>query len=172
MWFNPTAVPASRRAAPARRRLGAIVVLAVAAAGFGGCATIDKYTPSWRSFGVYKIDINQGNYLSQDQVDKLKVGMTPQQVRMTLGTPLIEFPFTHDRWDYIYEYARQGAVREHRKFTVWFDDAKLARWEGDRMPESVVDLNRSASEKALPVSDGKSWWQKLLDRKSSSSSGG
>ena len=163
-----SAIPASKQAVRARRRLQRAVVLAAAVATLAGCATIDKYTPSWRSLGVYKIDINQGNYLAQDQIDRLQVGMTPQQVRLTLGTPLIEFPFTRDRWDYVYEYTRQGVVREHRKLTVWFDDGKLARWEGDKMPQTVVDLNRSASAKALPMDEGKSWWQKLLDKKSDS----
>lgn len=167
----PTAIPASKRAATAGRRLRVAVAIAVAAAIAAGCASIEKYAPSWRSFGVYKIDINQGNYLAQEQVDRLKVGMTPQQVRLTLGTPLIEYPFTPNRWDYVYEYARQGVVREHRKFTVWFDDGKLARWEGDRMPQTVVELNQSASAKALPMSEGKSWWQKLLDKKSAPGSG-
>ena len=81
--------------------------LCLALVSAGGCATADQYLPSWRSFGVYKIDINQGNYLSQDMVDKLKVGMTPAQVKQVLGTPLVTSPFrpiagitsmnTHDR---------------------------------------------------------------------------
>ena len=50
--------------------------------------------------------------------------------------------FRADRWDYVYEYTRQGRVVEHRKFTVYFVDDKLARWEGDEMPQSVVELNR------------------------------
>ena len=147
----------ARRAA--RVALVALVPLAA------GCATADRYMPSWRSFGVYKIDVNQGNYLSQDMVDKLKVGMTPSQVRQVLGTPLIMSPFRTDRWDYVYEFLRQGQVVEHRNFAVYFADGKLARWEGDQMPQSVVELNRSASAKALP-SDApgeKSAWQRFLD---------
>jgi outer membrane protein assembly factor BamE len=139
--------------------------LALALVAAGGCATADKYLPTWRSLGVYKMDINQGNYLSQDMVDKLKVGMTQTQVRQALGTPLVASPFRADRWDYVYEYTRQGRVTEHRIFTVWFADSKLARWEGDALPETVLDLNRSASAKALP-SDApgeKSAWDRLLD---------
>lgn len=141
----------------------AVLVLAVLAAG--GCATADKYVPSWRSFGVYKIDINQGNYLSQDTVDKLKVGMTQQQVRQLLGTPLVNSPFRPDRWDYVYEYTRQGKIVEHRNFTVHFADSKVTRWEGDEMPETVVELNRSASAKALPSNapGEKSAWDRFLD---------
>jgi outer membrane protein assembly factor BamE len=140
-------------------------VLALAVAGASGCATADRYVPSWRSFGVYKIDVNQGNYLSQDMVDKLNVGMTQQQVRQLLGTPLVASPFRPDRWDYVYEYARQGQVVEHRNFTVWFADSKVARWEGDEMPQSVLELNRSASAKALPsgAPGEKSVWDRFLD---------
>ena len=131
----------------------------------GGCSTVDQYVPTWRSFGVYKIDINQGNYLSQDMVDKLKVGMTQAQVKQVLGTPLITSPFRPDRWDYVYEYTRQGRVIEHRNFAAYFTDGKLARWEGDEMPQSIVELNRSASAKALPTAapGEKSAWDRFLD---------
>jgi len=138
--------------------------LGVVVAAAGGCATADQYMPSWRSFGVYKIDVNQGNYLSQDMVDKLKVGMTLAQVKQVLGTPLVNSPFRPDRWDYVYEYLRQGRVVEHRNFTVYFAENKLARWEGDEMPQSVLELNRSASAKALPTPPGdKSAWDRFLD---------
>ena len=146
----------------AARRVVPGVALAVLVAG---CATADRYAPSWRSFGVYKIDINQGNYLSQDSVDKLKVGMTQAQVRQVLGTPLIASPFRTDRWDYVYEYSHQGRVLEHRNFTVWFADGKLARWEGDKLPETVVELNVSATAKALPSNSEseKNFWDRFLD---------
>ena len=128
-----------------------------------GCATVRDYMPDLSSLGVYKIDINQGNYLSQDMVDKLKVGMTRQQVRLVLGTPLVTSAFRDNRWDYVYEFSRQGKVREHRQFTAWFADDKLARWEGDEMPQSVVELNRSASDKALktPRDDDKGFLERI-----------
>jgi len=155
----PTVLRSFPRAAPR------IVVAAALVALVGGCATADRYVPTWRSFGVYKIDINQGNYLSQDMVDKLKVGMTPAQVKQVLGTPLVNSPFRPDRWDYVYEYSRQGRVVEHRNFTLYFADGKVTRWEGDEMPESIVELNRSASAKALPSSapGEKSAWERFLD---------
>src|SRR5579864_544173 len=143
-----------------------VVPLALVAMFLAACAAADRYTPSWRSLGVYKIDINQGNYLSQDTVDKLKVGMTQPQVKQLLGTPLVTSPFRADRWDYVYEFSRLGQVVEHRNFTVYFADGKVTRWEGDKMPESVVDLNRSASAKALPatnVNGDKSFWERFLD---------
>jgi outer membrane protein assembly factor BamE len=143
-----------------------VAPLALVAMLLAACATADRYVPSWRSLGVYKIDINQGNYLSQDAVDKLKVGMTQPQVKQLLGTPLVTSPFRADRWDYVYEFSRQGQVVEHRNFTVWVADGKVTRWEGDKLPESVVDLNRSASAKALPAANmqgDKSFWERFLD---------
>ena len=53
--------------------------------------------------------------------------------------------FRDDRWDYVYEFTRQGQIAEHRHFTVYFVDDKLARWEGDEMPQSVAELNRAAA---------------------------
>ncbi|HVO89488.1 MAG TPA: outer membrane protein assembly factor BamE [Casimicrobiaceae bacterium] len=150
----------SRYGVPAR-----LAWIAIAALCLSACATVDEKFPTLRSLGVYKIDINQGNYLSQDMVDKLKPGMTRAQVRTVLGTPLVTSVFRDNRWDYVYEFTRQGKVKEHRNFTVYFQDDKVARWEGDQMPESLVDLNRSAGDKALPKlpGEGKSWWEKLKD---------
>jgi len=150
-------------APPAWGRLSALG-LALAAMLLGGCASTQSLIPSLSSFAVYKIDINQGNYLSQDMVDRLKVGMTRQQVKQTLGTPLVTSAFRDNRWDYVYEYARQGKVREHRQFTVYFAEEKLARWEGDEMPQSVVELNRSAGDKGLrgmPKDDDRSFMERI-----------
>ena len=64
-----------------------VFALALAALLAGGCETLETYMPATtRPFTVYKIDVNQGNYLSQDMVDKLKVDMTRTQVRTILGT--------------------------------------------------------------------------------------
>ena len=99
-------------------------------------------------------------------VAKLKVGMTKPQVRTALGTPLLTPIFRDNRWDYIYEYQRQGRVIEHRQFTVYFADDKVARWEGDEMPQSMVDANRVATDKALrhiPSAEDKGFLDKILD---------
>ena len=127
---------------------------------------MDTYLPTLRSFGVYMLDVNQGNYLSQDMVDKLKVGQTKVQVRQLLGTPLVVSAFRDNRWDYVYKFTRQGVVREHRAFTVYFVADKLARWEGDEMPASVAELNKSAAAITAGEaawSDPRSWWEKVVD---------
>jgi len=143
----------ARAASHAGRGLAALALVA----GFAACSTqnsftkmVDDYVPIITQFGVYKLDINQGNYISQDMVDKLKEGQTKAQVRATLGTPLITSAFRDNRWDYVYEFQRGGRVREHRQFTVYFKDDLLARWEGDEMPQSAQELNRIAATRSLP----------------------
>ena len=125
----------------------ALAAAAALALVLAGCETSNW--PLLRNFGVYKIDINQGNYITQDMVDRLKPGLTKPQVRLALGTPLVQSAFRDNRWDYVYEFTRQGRRVEHRQFTVYFVDDKLARWEGDEMPKSVADLNKAAAERTL-----------------------
>ena len=148
---------APQRRSPAPRALLTTAAIAVALAA-GGCSTINTYVPATEQFGVFKLDINQGNHLSQDMVDRLKVGQSRAQVRATLGTPLVTSAFRDNRWDYVYMFVRQGNVREERRFAVFFVDDKLARWEGDEMPPSAMELNRLAAERSLgtlPSADDK-----------------
>lgn len=75
----------------------------------------------------YKMDIRQGNYLTPEMRDKLKVGMTKQQVRYVLGTPMIDDVFHSNRWDYVYRLEHQGALVEEQQLTLYFEGDKLAR---------------------------------------------
>lgn len=71
--------------------------------------------------GVYKADIQQGNVVTPDMVEKLKPGMTRSQVRFVLGTPLVTDTFHPDRWDYVF-YQKRGADApfEPNRLTVVF----------------------------------------------------
>lgn len=143
-----------------------LAVVAVVAVLLAGCGTWKTYMPDIQQFGVYKLDINQGNYLTQDLVEKLKVGQTRPQVRQVLGTPLLTSAFHDNRWDYVYEYTRSGKRVEHRQFTVYFVDDKLARWEGDELPASAAQLNRIAADRTLapePTADDKGYFGRFLD---------
>lgn len=79
----------------------------------------------------HKVEIQQGNYVTQEMVAKLKPGMTRAQVRFALGTPLITDPFHPDRWDYVYLVHRGGNLQEYRRIIVRFQDDKLTHIEGD-----------------------------------------
>ena len=79
----------------------------------------------------YKIDVQQGNFVTQDMLAKLKPGMSRSQVRFALGTPLIVDPFRSDRWDYFYMMHKAGELTEQRVVTVIFRGDELLHIEGD-----------------------------------------
>jgi outer membrane protein assembly factor BamE len=79
----------------------------------------------------YRIDIRQGNLVTQDMVSRLKPGMTKDQVRFALGTPLVADVFHGQRWDYVYEFRPGRGEVQHRRLTVHFEDGKLVRVSGD-----------------------------------------
>ena len=101
--------------------------------------------PSLPGISAYKMDIQQGNYVTQDMVAKLKPGMTRSQVRFILGTPLVVDMFRTNRWDYVYVYQKRGKVTEHRKFTVIFENDKLSSVEGDVVPAGGSEAAKGAA---------------------------
>ncbi len=88
----------------------------------------------------YRMEIQQGNFVDQEAVSKLKPGMSKEQVRFILGTPLLTDIFHADRWDYVYRRQKVNSnVLEHRKIAVYFEDGKLKRIEGDVTPAPSTD---------------------------------
>ena len=96
----------------------------------------------------HKIDIQQGNYVDQAMVAKLKAQMTRSQVRFILGTPLIADIFHQNRWDYVYLTGKANDVHAQHKITVIFDGDKLKHVEGDIVPADV--LSQAASDIRKP----------------------
>lgn len=87
---------------------------------------------------VYRMDIQQGNYLEGKTVDQLQVGMTRSQVRYLLGTPMVPDLFDKDRWDYLYYFQRGRLKRpEQRHVVVYFKDDKVANFDRDNVPQSA-----------------------------------
>lgn len=83
----------------------------------------------------YRPDVQQGNWITSEQVAQLQKGMTREQVRFILGTPTLQDVFRTNRWDYPY-YNKPGYGKEQeRKFTVWFEGDSLERWAGDEQPD-------------------------------------
>jgi outer membrane protein assembly factor BamE (lipoprotein component of BamABCDE complex) len=85
---------------------------------------------------VYKLPTRQGNVIEQKQLDQLKPGMTRDQVRFLMGTPLAASPFREDRWDYVGYYKTPRGQVFTRTVTLWFDGDKLARMEGVEAPKT------------------------------------
>ena len=112
---------------PADARLFTAGFALCAAAALAGCSNV----PRIPGITPYKIDIQQGNFVTQEMVAQLKPGMSREQVRTVLGTPLLADIFHADRWDYVYRKEAADGKIEERKLTVFFDGDKLVRVAGD-----------------------------------------
>jgi len=102
---------------------------------------------------VYRINIQQGNFLKQADVDAVQTGMTRSQVRYLLGTPMVADSFNKERWDYIY-YLKKGRTRhvDSRRVTVFFDGDKVARLD---KPTDAVAAEQDAS--AAKIKNGRTY---------------
>ena len=93
---------------------------------------------SWLS--PHRLTVNQGNILEQEDVERLAVGMSRDQVKFLLGTPLLADPFHLNRWDYIYSIQNGFEPRVQRRITLQFQGDVLASMQGDLDPASAAPL--------------------------------
>lgn len=89
---------------------------------------------------VYRMNIQQGNFLEARTVDQLQVGMTRSQVRYLLGTPMVPDAFDKGRWDYLY-YFKKGRLRrpEERHLIVFFHEDKVEKFERNNVPNKAPE---------------------------------
>lgn len=119
------------------------LVAGLLAISLAGCGSTNWGFP-------YRPAIQQGNWVTSEQIAKLEVGMTRDQVRFVLGTPTLEDAFHADRWDYPY-YNQPGYGKDElRKFTVWFQDDKLTHWSGDQQPDRQPFQKVDSGREAIP----------------------
>jgi outer membrane protein assembly factor BamE len=155
-------------------RRSRLLLVAASCALIAACS----YKPSF--IHEYKIDIQQGNVLTQEMVSQLKPGQTRDQVRFLLGTPMVSDIFHQQRWDYLYRYhnGQTGGV-ESRKFTVFFDaEGRLERVSGDIAADAsgeiaapvnksrLVDLGSlppELADKPLPPREPPSYYRRFMD---------
>ena len=96
-------------------------------------------------FSPYRPDIQQGNFVSEEMLAQLKEGMTRDQVRFILGTPLLADLFHADRWDYPFRLARGSGETTSSRVVVYFDkEGKVARFEGGNLPTEKEYIDRIA----------------------------
>ncbi|QIW16188.1 membrane biogenesis protein [Pasteurellaceae bacterium RH1A] len=127
-------------------KMKSVLAIALLALGVSSCSTVKKV--------VYRIDVPQGNYLEQDRVDLLKVGMNQEQVLYVLGSPLLKDPFAPNRWDYVF-IKRQGHEEPiQRTLLVYFNQQGLV---------SDIQLDKPIEKEAMPepveLESKKSWWK-------------
>lgn len=146
----------------------ALVAVLVAASTLSGCAMRTMFAndtakpedlPSGltqtveksKMFGVlpiYRPDVQQGNFISREMIEQLKVGMTREQVRFLLGTPLVVDAFRDNRWDYPFRLKRgDGTVTSSHVAVIFDQDGRVANFEGGDLPEEKEYLQRLAAPK-------------------------
>ncbi len=101
---------------------------------------------------VHRIDIQQGNVVTQDMLSKLEPGMDQDKVRYVMGTPLIMDAFHPERWDYYYSFQKgNSSERQQRRITLYFDKGHLARIAGDVKPGSGTEPAGSTGPTTVDV---------------------
>ncbi len=109
-----------------------ILLLSLVLACLAGCS-------SWGFPGVYRINVEQGNIVTQEMVDQIQPGMTRRQVRFILGTPLLEDSFNRNRWDYIYTLRNGRNTLVETRLTVHFEADTLTHFTSTLVPTESAE---------------------------------
>ncbi|SCK61639.1 Beta-barrel assembly machine subunit BamE [Variovorax sp. HW608] len=154
-----------------QRRHWLLAAAIAASLGLGACSSVGNTTRSaLYAVTPYKIEVVQGNFVSKEQVEALKPGMTRQQVREVLGTSLLTDVFHSNRWDYVFTIRRQGVEPQQRRLTLYFNGDLLDRFEGDPMPseeEFVATLDTRRRSGKVPTLEASEDQLKKFDPKDS-----
>lgn len=148
--FRPVAKPAAPVAAS---ELSSREGAAAAASASAGAQTVQvtKLQKFMWFFSPYRPDIQQGNFISQEMIEQLKVGMTREQVRFLLGTPLLTDVFHAERWDFPFYLARGNGELTSSRVSVHFKDNKVERIDGGNLPSEREYIERIAGKSDLPL---------------------
>lgn len=117
----------------------------------GGCSSL-------RFPGVYRIDIPQGNMVTQDMLADLKPGMSPDQVRFVLGPPTLTDPFTPNTWYYLLRYQPGNGELVEQQIVVYFENGGYSRHQGEAL-QHLRERTSGSKDRELE--------QQALDRKES-----
>lgn len=99
-------------------------------------------------FKPYRIDIQQGNFVSQEMLSQLREGMTKEQVRFLLGSPLLTDMFHGWRWDYLFRLQKPNGQLTANRVTIYFKDNRVVRFENSPLPNEVDYLSTIADPDA------------------------
>jgi outer membrane protein assembly factor BamE len=125
------------------------VMLGLAAAVSLAACTSFSAPLNMEHFGLYKPEVVQGNFVSREQRQALKLGMARAQVKDILGTPLVSSLFHADRWDYVFTIRRQGVAPQSFKLTVRFEADALSKIDSDELPSENEFVQRLVGDKKI-----------------------
>ncbi len=124
------------------RRMRGTLIAAASMTILAGCSTYNSVTQSVaQHITPYRITVVQGNFVSAEAASQMKIGMSRDQVKALLGTPLLADMFHADRWDYIFYFKRGStSVVQQRDFVVTFAGDRVAGWTGGENLPSNLEL--------------------------------
>ena len=130
------------------------IYVAFMAFSVGGCSLSQLKLPELKIPRVYKLSVQQGNVITQEMVDRLKPGMTRNQVEFVMGKPVLGDPFNDDQWVYIYTLEVPDYFNQVFKMVLAFEDDTLATISGDYIPqEADAESDAALDEGANETSD-------------------
>jgi len=130
-----------------------------------GCGTVDTVKGWGQAVGnavpnvldgvplMHRQDVQQGNIVTQEMINKLHPGMARRQVKYIMGTPILIDVFHQDRWDYYFSMKKGGEAPVQERISLYFKDNKLARIEGDFRPMPTTDTLEAGKEIIVRVPD-------------------
>lgn len=124
-------------------RTALLVAVLITAFGLAGCASRDPNRSGLLE--PYRFALPQGNYVTQEMLDQVKPGMTREQVRFVLGSPLVVSNFRSDRWDYVFRYQHANRKAELRRVVIRFANDRVDAIDADALPQ-----RDDSSDPALP----------------------
>ena len=123
------------------------IYLAFLAFSVGGCSLSQLKLPEPKIPRVYKLSVQQGNVITQEMVDRLKPGMTRNQVEFVMGRPVLSDPFNDDQWVYVYFLEVPDYFTQAFKMVLAFEGDTLATITGDYVPQQAdAEANGEAND--------------------------
>lgn len=117
-----------------RRPFSRLPTIVATAVSLGGCSWMPSADPFVEMITPYRMDIQQGNVVTSEQLSSVKVGMTKLQVRDALGTPLLADVFHAERWDYIFMLKVPRREVQRRDLALIFDGERLTEIQAPELP--------------------------------------
>ncbi|MGE5049321.1 MAG: outer membrane protein assembly factor BamE [Deltaproteobacteria bacterium] len=111
-----------------------LLIVLLASLALSGCGRL-----------VYKMDVQQGNFVTSDLLARVKTGMTKAEVRQILGTPLLTDVFHANRWDYYFSSEKNGRAQDRKLLSIFFENDKVASIQGDAHPPAPPPVGQAST---------------------------
>jgi outer membrane protein assembly factor BamE len=152
----PYATPVSSNPTPdfMQRISLSVTAVCLAVSALTGCSIVRAEDDFLGFITPYRVEVVQGNVVTKEMLAQLREGMSRDQVRFALGSPLLTDVFHADRWDYVFSIRRQGAAAQERRVTVYFAQDLVSRFDASTLPSErdfVASIDTAKPSRKQPV---------------------